>query len=102
VFEECRQDLEGLFLEANSQAVLAQFAGTKIQLENPKTEAPANLMVFLHGKEISAKRECTTRKGNSRWGYSPVGLLWTDSYQGTLIPAGRNCQSIASILRREP
>jgi len=29
--------------------VLAQFARPKIQFENPKTERPAKLMVFLHG-----------------------------------------------------
>src|ERR1700675_3435270 len=36
VLKQHGQDLEGLFLKANSQAVLAQFAGAKIQLENPK------------------------------------------------------------------
>ncbi len=50
VLKQHRQDLEGLFLKANSQAVLAQFASTKIHFENPKTEPPANLMVFLHGE----------------------------------------------------
>jgi hypothetical protein len=50
VFKQHRQDLEGLFLKANSQAVLAQFASTKIQFENPKTEPPASLMVFLQGE----------------------------------------------------
>jgi len=37
--------LEWLFLEANSEAVLAQFASAKIQFEDPKTEPPAQLMV---------------------------------------------------------
>ena len=49
VLEQHRQDLEGLFLKTNSQAVLAQFASAKIQLENPKTEPPAKLRVFWHG-----------------------------------------------------
>src|SRR6266436_9381246 len=44
------QKLEGLFLKADSQTVLAQFAGAKIQLENPKTEPPTLVKVFLHGE----------------------------------------------------
>jgi hypothetical protein len=40
--------LEGLFLKANSQAVFAQLAGTKIEFENSKTKPPVNLMVFFH------------------------------------------------------
>ena len=48
VCKQHRQDLEGLFLKADSQAVLAQFAGTKIQFEHAKTKPPANLMVFFH------------------------------------------------------
>ena len=46
VLKQHRQDLEGLFLKANSKAVLAQFASAKVQLENPKTEPPAKVMVF--------------------------------------------------------
>jgi len=42
--------LEELFLKADSQAVLAQFTGAKIQLENPKTEPHVEVKVFLHGK----------------------------------------------------
>src|ERR1700688_4371973 len=48
VFKQHRQDLEGLILKANPKAVLAQFAGAKIQLENPKVEPPAKLIVFPH------------------------------------------------------
>jgi len=48
VLQQHRQYLEGLFLKANSQAVLAQFAGSKIEFENSKTKPPANLMVFFH------------------------------------------------------
>jgi len=48
VLEQHRQDLEGLFLKPDSQAALAQFASTKIHLENPKTEPPANLMSGFH------------------------------------------------------
>jgi hypothetical protein len=55
------QDLEGLFLKANSQTVLTQFAGPKIELENPETEARAEVKVFLHGEmSIQGKSECTT------------------------------------------
>ena len=38
----------------------AQFASTKIQFENPKTEHAAKLMVFSHGEVNLAERECTT------------------------------------------
>ena len=48
VLEQHRQDLEGLFLKPNSQAVLAQFASSKIQLENPKTEPPTRVRVLWH------------------------------------------------------
>jgi hypothetical protein len=46
VLKHHRQELEGLFLKPYSQSVLAQFARAKIQLENPKTEPPANVIVF--------------------------------------------------------
>ncbi len=65
VLKQHRQDLEGLFLKANSKAVLAQFASAKIQFENPKTEPPAKLMVFPHGdvnlsrKGVYHRREFT-------------------------------------------
>jgi hypothetical protein len=48
MFQEHGQDLKGLLLKPDSQAVLAQFACTKIQLEHPETEAPANLIVRFH------------------------------------------------------
>jgi len=41
--------LEGLFLKANSKAMLAQFASAKIQFEDPKTKPPAKLIVFPNG-----------------------------------------------------
>ena len=47
VLEQHRQDLEGLLLKPDSQAALAQLAGTKIQLEHPKTEPPADLIVVI-------------------------------------------------------
>ena len=56
VFKQHRQDLEGLILKANSKAVLAQFAGTKIQLENPKVEPPARLIAFPH-VELNLRRK---------------------------------------------
>jgi hypothetical protein len=48
VLKQHPQDLKGLFLKADSQAMLAQLASLKIQFENSKTEGPAKLMVFLH------------------------------------------------------
>jgi hypothetical protein len=48
VLKQQDQDLEGLFLKADSQAVLAQFTGTKIHFEHAKTKPPANLLVFFH------------------------------------------------------
>ena len=72
VLKQHRQDLEGLFLKANSKAVLAQFASAKIQFENPKTEPPTKLMVFPHGgvnlsrKGVYHRTEFTeTRGGDS-------------------------------------
>jgi len=53
VLQQHRQELEGLFLKANSQVALAQFASAKIQLENPKSELPAEVKVFVHG-EVNA------------------------------------------------
>jgi hypothetical protein len=48
VLKQHRQDLEGLLLKPNSEAALAQFASTTIQLEHPKTKPPASLMVSFH------------------------------------------------------
>ena len=55
VLKQHRQDLEGLFLKSYSQAVLAQFASPKVQLENPNTQPPAELMSFFHREESSWK-----------------------------------------------
>jgi hypothetical protein len=55
-----RQHLEGLPLKPNSSALLAQFAGAKIQFEDPKTKRAAKLMVFWHGEVRLAERECST------------------------------------------
>jgi hypothetical protein len=38
------------------EAVLAQFAGAKIQLEYPETEPPVEVKVFLH-EVVNARRE---------------------------------------------
>jgi|SRR5215470_8192557 len=48
VLKQHRQDLEGLFLKANSQSVFAQFACAKIEFENAKTESAPKLTVFRH------------------------------------------------------
>ena len=47
VLEQHRQDLEGLFLKPYPKAVPAQFAGPKIQLENPKKGAARGADGFL-------------------------------------------------------
>src|SRR5713101_9864120 len=60
MLQQHRQDLKGLFLKANSQAVLAQFASAKIQFENAKTEPHAEVKVFLHGELNPREGECTT------------------------------------------
>lgn len=69
VLKQHRQDLEGLFLKANSKAALVQLASAKIQFENPKTEPPAELMVFPHGegnltrKGVYHRAEFTGKQG---------------------------------------
>src|SRR5579859_1051096 len=66
--EKHNQDLEGLFLQANAQAVLAQFPGTKIQLENPKMESPAKVKFFLHrAARPPSESECITRQSRDRF-----------------------------------
>jgi hypothetical protein len=50
VLEQHNQDAEGLFLEPDSEPVLAQFASAKIQFENSEKETPATLMRFFHQK----------------------------------------------------
>jgi hypothetical protein len=52
--EQHNENLQWLFLEADAEAVFAQFTGAKVQFKNPKPEASANLMVFLHG-EVSLR-----------------------------------------------
>jgi hypothetical protein len=56
MLQKHRQDLEWLFLKANSKPVLAQFAGAKIQLENPEAKPHAKVKVFLH-KEVNTQRK---------------------------------------------
>jgi hypothetical protein len=48
VLEQHRQDLEGLLLQPDLQAALAQFASTKVHFEHSETEPPAILMVWFH------------------------------------------------------
>jgi hypothetical protein len=62
VLQQQGQYLERLFLKANSQAVLAQFAGAQIQLENPKTEPHPEMKIFLHEEANPGARQCTTRE----------------------------------------
>jgi hypothetical protein len=60
VLEQHLQNAERLFLQANSLALLAQFAGTQIRLEDPKSEPTANLLVVRHGGVSLQSRESTT------------------------------------------
>jgi hypothetical protein len=55
MLQQHRQDLEGLFLQPDPQAMFAQFSGANIHLENSKAESPVGLLVFLHG-EVSLSR----------------------------------------------
>jgi hypothetical protein len=50
LFDQHGQDLERLFLKAYLKTTLTQFASTKIELKNPKTEPPAKLIVCPHGR----------------------------------------------------
>jgi RNA polymerase sigma-70 factor (ECF subfamily) len=101
VLKQHRQELEGLFLKGNSQAVLAQFAGPKIQFENRKKEPPAELMGFFHGAKSGGKGSVPPSEvvRNIERGQFPVSLLLSESCQGTPITAGENCPSIALLLR---
>jgi hypothetical protein len=48
VLQQHRKHLEWLFLQPDLHAVLTQFTGPKIHLENSKTEAPVGLFCLLH------------------------------------------------------
>jgi hypothetical protein len=58
--EQHRQDLKGLFLKPDSEAMLPQLASLKIQFEDSKPEGPPKLIVVSHAKRISAESECIT------------------------------------------
>ena len=47
--EEHRENLKRLSLKPNPDALLTQFAGTQVHLENAKTEVDACLTIFWHG-----------------------------------------------------
>jgi hypothetical protein len=73
VLKQHRQDLKGLFLKPDSQAMLAQLARLEIQFENSKTEWPAKLTVFLHeeanlrGKGVYHRTEFDEMKGGDNF-----------------------------------
>jgi hypothetical protein len=72
------QELEWLFLKANSKAVLAQFASANIHFEYPKTELPTKLMAFPHAKVNLSRKGVYHLAGplrNQRWGHLPISLL---------------------------
>jgi len=50
MLEEHGQDPEGLLLEADPLAVLAQLACTKVRFEHPETEPTTNRVICLHGE----------------------------------------------------
>jgi len=65
--QQHRQDLEGLFLQPDAQAMFAQFSSAKIHLKNSETESAVGLMVFLHGEvDLSRGRVYTRRQISGR------------------------------------
>jgi hypothetical protein len=48
MLQQHQQNLKGLFLKPDLQTVLAQFTGSKIHLEDAKTEPPGRMLGFLH------------------------------------------------------
>lgn len=60
VLDQGHQELERLFLQANSQTVLAQLASAEVQFENPKAEPLTRVRFFLHVESNPGERECTT------------------------------------------
>src|SRR5216683_3891751 len=87
MLQQHRQDLEGLFLKANSQAVLAQFASAKIQFENAKTEPHAEVKVFLHGELNPREGECTTWQSSRE---SKTGTSSSMSFIESELPGDRH------------
>jgi hypothetical protein len=51
MFEQHRQDLKGLFLKPDLQALFTQFSSAKIHLEDPKAKPPGKLMIVWHGEK---------------------------------------------------
>jgi hypothetical protein len=49
MFHQHDQDLEWLFLKSDLQAVLSEFAGAKINLEDAKATATLETGAFWHG-----------------------------------------------------
>src|SRR5262245_1790868 len=97
VLEQRHQDLEGLLLEPDSDAALAQFASTNIHLENPETEPPVNLRVCFHAP-VNLRRSVPHVNRTVGRGQRSVSLLWSVGYQGTDVPAERDRPSIAWIV----
>jgi hypothetical protein len=91
MLEQHRQDLEGLFLKANSQAVLAQLAGPKVQFEHPETNPPDNLMVFPHGRgppswRVYHQRRQSRRGTASRKSFVESQLSGDSRFSGKGLP----------------
>lgn len=99
VLEQDGQDPEGLFLKAHAEAMLAQFAGAEVHLENSETEPPTGLIGFFHGELKLSGRKCSTGRslGKIRRGGFLPSLRSSESYTGTSIPARKNRASIVSI-----
>jgi len=71
-FQQHGQELEGLLLQPDAQAMFAQFSSAKIHLENSKPDSPVGLMVCLHrevrlgrGRVYTQREISGTRLGES-------------------------------------
>jgi hypothetical protein len=57
MLKQRRQDLEGLFLDADFSAMLAQFTGPEVQFEYSKKEPFASLFAFFQHGEFGVSDE---------------------------------------------
>src|ERR1700740_2645158 len=55
VFEQQREHLEGLILQANLQPILSQLAGREVRLKNSELHRVSGSWSFLHGGFFAAK-----------------------------------------------
>src|SRR5215469_2486063 len=75
VLKQHYQDLEGLFLKPDLQAVLAQFARTQIHLEDAESESPRKMLSLWHGGKPNCPRVYHPMKPQSQRGDNLMQLL---------------------------